>query len=95
MLSVLLFQETEPYFMSAAASSFPLPMAASGEPMRVVGFSQGMNIEKRLAGMGLSLGSEIHVLQREGGNLVVALGNTRLALGCGLAQKVLVIAAQD
>jgi ferrous iron transport protein A len=47
-------------------------------------------MEKRLSSMGIAVGSELRLLQREGGNLVVAVGNSRLALGAGIAQKILV-----
>lgn len=76
-----------------SAVSMPLPLANPGEPMRITAFAQGREVEKRLAGMGLTLGCEVHLLQHEGGNLVVAVGNTRLALGHGLAQKILVVPA--
>ncbi|WP_026685487.1 FeoA family protein [Azovibrio restrictus] len=76
-----------------AVVSMPLPLANPGEPMRITAFAQGREVEKRLAGMGLTLGCEVHLLQHEGGNLVVAVGNTRLALGHGLAQKILVVPA--
>lgn len=76
--------------MSSSSVSMPLPLANPGEPVRVTAFAQGRDVEKRLAGMGLTLGCELHLLQHEGGNLVVAVGNTRLALGHGLAQKILV-----
>ncbi|WP_303785139.1 FeoA family protein [Azovibrio restrictus] len=76
--------------MNSLPVSMPLPLANPGEPVRVMAFVQGRDVEKRLAGMGLTLGCELHLLQREGGNLVVAVGNTRLALGHGLAQKILV-----
>lgn len=73
-----------------SATLLPLPLATPGVPVRVAGFTQGRDVEKRLAGMGLTLGSEVELLQQDGGNLVLAVGNTRLALGCGLAQKILV-----
>lgn len=79
--------------MTHSIHKLSLPLATPGVPMKVVDFASGKDAEKRLAGMGLTLGCEVHVLQREGGQLVVAVGNTRLALGCGIAQKVLVVPA--
>lgn len=76
--------------MNTASVAIPLPFANPGEPVRVTGFAQGRDIEKRLAGMGLTPGCEIHLMHTDGGNLVVAVGNSRLALGHGLAQKILV-----
>lgn len=76
--------------MGVPAVSMPLPAADSDVPVQVVGFAQAGGVERRLAGMGLTLGCEVRVLQREGGNLVVGVGHGRLALGYGLAQKILV-----
>jgi ferrous iron transport protein A len=42
--------------------------------------------------MGLGPGRRLRVSQREGGQMVVIVGETRLALGRGIAQKILVAA---
>ncbi|MDR3159311.1 MAG: ferrous iron transport protein A [Zoogloeaceae bacterium] len=76
--------------MNTVPAAIPLPFAGPGEPVRITGIGHGRDLEKRLAAMGLTLGSELCLMQQEGGNLVVAVGNTRLALGHGLAQKILV-----
>jgi ferrous iron transport protein A len=76
--------------MNTVSAAIPLPFATPGEYVRIAGFGHGHDLEKRLAAMGLTLGGEIRLMQQEGGNLVVAAGNTRLALGHGLAQKILV-----
>jgi ferrous iron transport protein A len=80
--------------MSAEQASMPLPLATPGKPVRVTAFTQGRDIERRLAGMGVYIGSELRLLQHEGGNVVVAAGHARLALGQGIAQKILVAPAQ-
>jgi Fe2+ transport system protein FeoA len=80
--------------MSAEPVSMPLPLAAPGEPVRVTAFAQGRDMEKRLASMGVTLGCELRLLQHEGGNVVVAAGHVRLALGQGIAQKILVVPVQ-
>lgn len=79
--------------MKPVSAAIPLTFASPGEPVRIVGFGHGRDMEKRLAAMGLALGGELRLMQREGGNLVVAVGNTRLALGRGLAQKIQVTPA--
>ncbi|MDR2636895.1 MAG: ferrous iron transport protein A, partial [Zoogloeaceae bacterium] len=61
------------------ANAIPLPLASPGEPMRVLAFAHPREMEKRLSSMGIAVGSELRLLQREGGNLVVAVGNSRLA----------------
>ncbi|TJZ78916.1 FeoA family protein [Chitiniphilus eburneus] len=76
--------------MAADPLHFPLPLAALDVPLRVVRLTASGNACERLAGMGLFPGCEVRLTQRQGGNLVVAVGNSRLALGRGLAQQVLV-----
>lgn len=72
-------------------SLFPLAMAQEGETVRIQRLIGGKNMEIRLTSMGLNVGSEIIVSQRQGGNLVVIRGETRLALGVGMAQKIMVV----
>lgn len=74
-------------------SRFPLPMAPHGQPLRVLDLSANKATHQRLCSMGISPGCELRVVQRSAGNLVVAIGNTRLAIGPGIAQKVFVAAA--
>ena len=71
-------------------ASFPLSMAAEGEKVRIVMHRGGQGLDKRLASMGLQINSSIEILQRLGGSLVVAANDIRLALGSGMAHKILV-----
>jgi ferrous iron transport protein A len=48
-------------------------------------------LELRLTELGLNVGSELTVSQRSGGSLVVLRGETRIALGAGLAHKIMVV----
>lgn len=59
-------------------------MADEHAVVRVVAIRGGTAQARRIAGMGLSIGSEIFVRQREAAGLVVTRGETRLALGLGL-----------
>ena len=59
------------------------PMAATGSGMAL-----------RVAELGLNVGSELVVRQRQGGGLVVGRGETRFALGGGMAHKILVARLQ-
>ena len=68
--------------------------AREGEHLVVCGFSGGAELERRLIEMGLNPGAEIEVLGSNGGPLVVACRGSRLALGRGLSEKVLVAPAQ-
>ncbi len=72
-------------------AAFPLAMAQEGERVRVFLLRGGKGLEMRLTSLGLNVGSELTVSQRQGGNLVVIRGETRLALGAGMAQKIMVV----
>jgi ferrous iron transport protein A len=72
-----------------------LSLSTPGQTLRLVGFTPGFDATQRLSGMGLAIGRRIRVVQQEGGNLVLAMDNTRLALTRALAQKILVIPVQE
>lgn len=69
---------------------FPLPMAGEGERVRIERLRGGKGLSMRLTELGLNQGAEVRVIQRQGGGLVVARGETRIALGGGMAMKILV-----
>jgi len=68
----------------------PLAMASENVAVRVVAIQGGAGLARRLTEMGLHVGSEIVVRQRQGGGLVLSRGETRLALGGGMAHKIMV-----
>lgn len=72
-------------------AAFPLAMAQEGERLRIHLLRGGKGLEHRLTSLGLNVGSELTVSQREGGNLVVLRGETRIALGAGMAHKIMVV----
>ncbi len=70
---------------------FPLMMADAGARVRIVALRGGAGLDKRMTEMGLNVGCELTVRQRQGGGgLVVSRGETRYALGAGMAHKVMV-----
>ena len=71
--------------------SMPLAMACAGERLRIISLAGGRGMHQRLSSMGLSVGSEIEVI-RKGvpGPFLVASGDTRLAIGAGIAHKIMV-----
>jgi len=77
------------------ATPFPLAMAREGERVRVFLLRGGKGLEMRLTSLGLNIGSDLLVSQRQGKNLVVIRGETRLALGAGMAQKIMVVRLQE
>lgn len=72
------------------ARAFPLAMADEGASVRVVALHGGEQLGRRATEMGLNVGAELVVRQREAGGLVVMRGETRFALGGGMAHRILV-----
>ncbi len=62
---------------------------APGERVRVVSTGGGRRFSQRLADLGLVPNSEIQVINNTG-PIIVALGNSRVALGRGVAAKIVV-----
>jgi ferrous iron transport protein A len=78
-----------------SSRSFPLALAAEGARLRIAGIRSGKGLAQRLATMGLIEGVEVELVQRHAsGAVVVALGETRYALGAGMAHKILVTAVE-
>lgn len=68
-------------------------MASEDSTVRVVAIQGGATLARRVADLGLNVGSELRVRQRQGEGLVVSRGETRFALGVGMAHKILVCEA--
>jgi Fur family ferric uptake transcriptional regulator len=69
----------------------PLSLAQEGEFGIVQEFMGGAGAQLRLATIGLRNGDEVEVITNNGqGQLVVAVSGTRLALGRGIARKIMV-----
>ena len=67
----------------------PVSELRIGQRMRLLRVVGGHRLQRRLLALGLNLGGEIEVLQRRGGGVVVARGGNRVALGAGVADKLL------
>jgi ferrous iron transport protein A len=76
--------------VEGAAPVFPLAMASENAIVRVIAIQGGGALVRRVGDMGLTVGSEVLVRQRQGAGLVVVRGGTRLAVGGGMAHKILV-----
>jgi len=70
-------------------TSRPLTDVSPGERVRVVAVGGGKRFVQRLADLGLMLDAELQVVNNIG-PIIVALDNTRVALGRGVAAKILV-----
>ena len=75
---------------SDSGVALPLSMADVGVDVQVVGLRGGNGFLHRVSEMGLNVGARLVVRQREGGGLVVMRGETRFALGGGMAHRILV-----
>jgi Fe2+ transport system protein FeoA len=72
-------------------SLMPLSMASPGQEVRLVEIQGGWGVRRRLADMGLTPGENLWVVQAgPSGPLVVAVRDSRLALGRGMAHKIMV-----
>ncbi len=75
--------------LKARQTLLSLDMAKAGEKLVIRQFSGGAKSRMRLMTMGLRPGDQIDVITNQGqGQVVVALGYKRLALGRGLAAKI-------
>ena len=68
-------------------------MADEGARVRIRALRAGRGLDHRLTELGLNVGSEIRVVQRQGAGLLVSRGEGRIAIGGGMASKILVITA--
>lgn len=73
-----------------ANKPFALAMADEGARVRIIALRAGQGLDRRLTDLGLNIGSELSVVQRQGAGLVVARDNTRIAVGGGMAMKIMV-----
>lgn len=75
-------------------AAHPLMMSNEGDRVRVVALKGGAGLDKRMTQIGLNVGAELTVVLRQGGGLVVQRGESRFALGGGMAHKVMVTAIE-
>jgi Fe2+ transport system protein FeoA len=73
-----------------ASATIPLGEAETGTKATVVAFRGGGDFQARVTSMGLFVGCRLEVLIGGGGRVIVAVGDTRIALGHGMAEKVIV-----
>jgi len=73
----------------------PLSRLKAGQVATVKSLAGGHQFQHRLVSMGLNVGCTVKVIRAGaalGGPVLVALGQTRLAIGRGMAEKILVTA---
>ncbi len=72
----------------------PLTMVTPGTSVKLVKIAAGHRLRRRLSELGLIPGAEIKIMQDKGGPLLLAVQDTRLAVGRGTAHKIIVQTAQ-
>ncbi len=60
-----------------------------GARARIAEIQGGRELTRRLLGLGLRIGSEVELLHQRGRGVVVASAGNRIALGGGVAEKLL------
>ena len=66
----------------------PLSMVGPGQKVRLVSVAGGRNMRTRLAAMGLVPGTELEVISRGRGPVIISVNSNRLILGYGMASKI-------
>ena len=73
-----------------AASQLPLAMVGPDERARVVGVRGGADLRQHLAELGFEEGSEVKVISRAAGDVIVSVKGARLALNRSMASRITV-----
>ena len=69
----------------------PLAMARPGAVVTLIAINAGFGLRRRLADMGLSPGVNLRIIQSQiPGPVIIDLRGSRLALGRGMAQRIIV-----
>jgi ferrous iron transport protein A len=71
------------------ADLIPLALLPVGRQARIEQLQGGRQLARRLLSLGLRVGSQIEVVQHRGRGVVVACQGVRVALGGGVAEKLL------
>jgi Fur family transcriptional regulator, ferric uptake regulator len=77
--------------MEQRDDTIPLLLAANGEKVRITRILGGREMQARLTAMGLAVGTCLQVINNHpAGPFIVAISDSRMALGTGMAQQILV-----
>ena len=69
----------------------PLAVVSPGNKVRIISIVGGRGVREHLFNIGLDVGTEIEVLRQGApGPFLIAFKETRLAIGHGVAQKIMV-----
>lgn len=70
---------------------FPLAMASQGDSLQILKLKGSEGTTHRLIAMGFVPGSKIKLINIIGGSVIVGIGDNRIGLGIGMAQKIMCI----
>ncbi|MBO4457324.1 MAG: ferrous iron transport protein A [Butyrivibrio sp.] len=68
----------------------PLSMADIDEIVVIKRISGSDEIKQHLAELGFVVGEEIHIVSKNGGNMIVKVKDSRIALDKGLANRIFI-----
>jgi ferrous iron transport protein A len=73
----------------------PLSFLGECELGRVAGYLGGRELVQRVVEMGLHKGELVRVIKSSGGPVLVQVNDSKIALGYGVASKIMVVAEGD
>ncbi len=79
----------------SATPAIPLCDAPIGKPVVLTEINGGSRFNRRLVELGLTPGVHLKVMQDSGGPLIIAVRDSRIALGRGMAEKISVSIIED
>jgi len=76
--------------INQAKHCYSLSKAKPGDLVRVTDVMANKQLKKRLVSMGVLINSRLQVIQRRGGATVVGFDASRIAIGSGMSQNIMV-----
>ena len=68
----------------------PLALAAAGEKQKIKKIAGNDKVRQRLQELGLVIGAVVTVVSAEGGDVILGIGDSRVAIGADLANRIMV-----
>ncbi len=68
----------------------PLTMIEEGAKVKIKKIASGINLKKRLEGMGIGIDKVVEILKSAPGPIILKVENSKIALGFGEASKIYV-----
>lgn len=70
--------------------TMPMSFVQTGSNVEIINIAMGQTFNKKLMEMGLNAGMEVKVVKNDGGPLILGVAGSKLALGQGMGQKIMV-----